>query len=402
MFHRISVASWSRNRYLSTGDVFRKSGQRSWFASSSIIRDGESLQRSQFQSDGSDSSYPVDAELNSVTFPVRNNWTLNEIKAVYDAPLLDLIFKGASAHRIYFNPREVQQCTLLSIKTGGCPEDCKYCSQSSKYETAVSADKLMELDDVLSSARQAKEAGSTRFCMGAAWRGVSQVGPRQFNRVLDMVSEIRGMGMEVCATLGMLDKDQALALREAGLTAYNHNLDTSREFYPKVITSRVYDDRLETLANVRAAGISVCCGGIIGLGESHGDRVSLLHTLATLPEHPESVPVNALVANAGTPLEDSEPVPIWDLCRMIASARVVMPRAMVRLSAGRVALSPAEQALCFMAGANSIFTGDKLLTTPNPEFSEDAALFENLGLTGKKPFYYEKEPSRSDVVGAPP
>jgi biotin synthase len=333
-------------------------------------------------------------------FPIRNDWTVEEVREVYESPLLDLVFRGATAHRQYFNPREVQQCTLLSIKTGGCPEDCKYCSQSSKYETAVKAEQLMKHDDVMAAARAASEAGSTRFCMGAAWRGVSQVGPRQFGRVLDMVSEIRGMGMEVCATLGMLNKEQATQLREAGLTAYNHNLDTSREFYPKVITSRVYDDRLETLKNVRAAGISVCCGGIIGLGEDHTDRVSLLHTLATLPEHPESVPVNALVSNEGTPLERAEPLPVFDLCRMIASARVIMPGSMVRLSAGRVSLSPAEQALCFMAGANSIFTGDKLLTTPNPEFSEDKAMFDSLGLHGKSPSFYEKE--SQEVVSASP
>jgi biotin synthase len=333
-------------------------------------------------------------------FPIRNDWTVEEVREVYESPLLDLVFRGATAHRQYFNPREVQQCTLLSIKTGGCPEDCKYCSQSSKYETAVKAEQLMKHDEVMAAARAASEAGSTRFCMGAAWRGVSQVGPRQFGRVLDMVSEIRGMGMEVCATLGMLNKEQATQLREAGLTAYNHNLDTSREFYPKVITSRVYDDRLETLKNVRAAGISVCCGGIIGLGEDHTDRVSLLHTLATLPEHPESVPVNALVSNEGTPLERAEPLPVFDLCRMIASARVIMPGSMVRLSAGRVSLSPAEQALCFMAGANSIFTGDKLLTTPNPEFSEDKAMFDSLGLHGKSPSFYEKE--SQEVVSASP
>lgn len=244
----------------------------------------------------------------------------------------------------------------------------------------------MDVDSVLDSARRAKDAGSTRFCMGAAWRGVSQVGNRQFGRVLDMVRGVRAMGMEVCATLGMVNLGQAKRLKEAGLTAYNHNLDTSREFYPQVISSRVYEDRLKTLECVREAGISVCCGGIIGLGESHDDRVSLLHTLATMPQHPESVPVNALVANEGTPMEQAEPVPVWDLCRMIATARIVMPTSMVRLSAGRVSLSPAEQALCFMAGANSIFTGDKLLTTPNPEFGEDSKMFAMFGLDGKEPF----------------
>lgn len=328
---------------------------------------------------------------------VRNDWTREEVADVYNHPLLDLVYRGATVHRQYFNPRQVQQCTLLSIKTGGCPEDCQYCSQSSRYKTAVKAEKLMDLEQVRHAARAAKEAGSTRFCMGAAWRGVSQVGPRQFQRVLDMVSEIRGMGLEVCATLGMLNTEQAKALKSAGLTAYNHNLDTSREFYPKVITSRQYDDRLQTLKSVREAGISVCCGGIIGLGETHTDRISLLHTLATLPQHPESVPVNALVANKGTPLEDAEPVPVWDLCRMIAAARITMPRSMVRLSAGRISLSPAEQALCFMAGANSIFTGDKLLTTPNPEFSEDGAMFETLGLQGKPPFFGEEQVDKEHV-----
>lgn len=319
-------------------------------------------------------------------FPIRTDWTLLEIHDIYKHPLLDLIYRGATAHRQYFNPRQVQQCTLLSIKTGGCPEDCKYCSQSSSYKTAVKAEKLMDVDSVLDSARRAKDAGSTRFCMGAAWRGVSQVGNRQFGRVLDMVRGVRAMGMEVCATLGMVNLEQAKRLKEAGLTAYNHNLDTSREFYPQVISSRVYEDRLKTLECVREAGISVCCGGIIGLGESHDDRVSLLHTLATMPQHPESVPVNALVANEGTPMEQAEPVPVWDLCRMIATARIVMPTSMVRLSAGRVSLSPAEQALCFMAGANSIFTGDKLLTTPNPEFGEDSKMFAMFGLDGKEPF----------------
>lgn len=333
----------------------------------------------------------------SPLYPVRNDWTRDEIARIYNHPLLDLVYHGATVHRHYFNPREVQQCTLLSIKTGGCPEDCKYCSQSSRYETAVKAEKLMDFDSVLENARRAKEAGSTRFCMGAAWRGVSQVGPRQFERVLSMVSAVRGLGLEVCATLGMVNGEQATALKNAGLTAYNHNLDTSREFYPTVISSRKYDDRLETLRAVRNAGISVCCGGIIGLGESHKDRVSLLHTLATLAVHPESVPVNALVANEGTPLEDARPVPVWELCRMIATARVVMPRSMVRLSAGRVGLNQAEQALCFMAGANSIFTGDKLLTTPNPEFSEDTAMFETLGLMGKKPFFPEQHTDEENV-----
>lgn len=339
---------------------------------------------------GSYPNIPSTHLVSSDAFPIRTDWTLTEIREIYNHPLLDLIYRGATAHRQYFNPRQVQQCTLLSIKTGGCPEDCKYCSQSSSYKTAVKAEKLMDVDSVLESARRAKKAGSTRFCMGAAWRGVSQVGERQFGRVLAMVRGIRAMGMEVCATLGIVNLEQAKRLKEAGLTAYNHNLDTSREFYPQVITSRVYDDRLETLKCVREAGISVCCGGIIGLGETHDDRVSLLHTLATMQRHPESLPVNALVANEGTPLEDAETVPVWDLCRMIATARIVMPASMVRLSAGRVSLSPAEQAMCFMAGANSIFTGDKLLTTPNPEFAEDNKMLATLGLEGKKPFFFER------------
>lgn len=337
---------------------------------------------------------------NNEKYQIRNDWTKEEIRRIYNHPLLDLIYHGASAHRQYFDPHEVQKCTLLSIKTGGCPEDCKYCSQSSRYETNIKAEKLMDMEPVLEHARLAKKEGSTRFCMGAAWRGASQVGPRQFNRVLSMVSQIRNMGLEVCATLGMLNKEQAVALKKAGLTAYNHNLDTSREYYPRIITTRVYEDRLKTLGVVRDAGISVCCGGIIGLGETHEDRVSLLHTLATLPEHPESVPINALVANEGTPLEDAEPVPVWDLCRMIAAARIIMPQTMVRLSAGRVSLSQSEQALCFMAGANSIFTGDKLLTTPNPEFSADGMLFTTLGLTGKKPFFYEEPIQRRNEVSS--
>lgn len=344
-------------------------------------------------------SADVDVAALRARFPVRTDWTLEEVREVYNRPLMSLIFDGATAHRAYFHPREVQQCTLLSIKTGGCPEDCSYCSQSSRYVTAVEAERLLALEAVLASAREAKAAGSTRFCMGAAWRGVAQVGPRQFDRVLSMVSEIRDMGMEVCATLGMVTAPEAARLKAAGLTAYNHNLDTSREFYPTVITSRDYDDRLRTLAAVREAGISVCSGGIIGLGEGHTDRVSLLHTLATLPAHPESVPVNALVANEGTPLADMPPVPASELWRMVATARLLMPRSMVRLSAGRLTLSMAEQALCFLAGANSIFTGDKLLTTPNPEHSADAQMFATLGLVGKQPFYYDGESYAAAAAG---
>ena len=331
-------------------------------------------------------TYSENVSKGSNRYPIRTDWTKEEISHLYNQPLLDLIHEASTAHRQYFNSNQVQRCTLLSIKTGGCPETCKYCSQSSRYKTEVKAEKLMNFDDVMENARRAKEQGSTRFCMGAAWRGPSQVGERQFGRVLDMVKGVRGLGLEVCATLGMVTEEQAKKLQEAGLTAYNHNLDTSEEYYPKVITSRQYRDRLETLSNVRKAGISVCCGGIIGLGESHADRISLIHTLATLPSHPESVPVNALVANKGTPMEDMEPVPVWDLCRMIATARLVMPKSMVRLSAGRLGLSQVEQALCFLAGANSIFVGDKLLTTPNPAEGEDAWLEGVLGLTGREAF----------------
>ncbi|KAI9203840.1 biotin synthase [Polychytrium aggregatum] len=315
--------------------------------------------------------------------PLRNDWTKTEIKQIYDSPIMDLLYHGQNVHRKHHGAREVQQCTLLSIKTGGCSEDCSYCPQSSKHDTAVKASKLMTEDSVLQAARRAKEAGSSRFCMGAAWRDLNGR-KTNFNTILNYVTEIRGMGMEVCCTLGMLNEEQAKALKNAGLTAYNHNLDTSREYYPKIITTRTYDERLDTIANVRDAGISVCSGGIIGLGETPEDRVGMLWQLATMPEHPESVPVNALLAVEGTPLEKQEPVSIWEMIRMIATARIIMPKAMVRLSAGRVRFSHAEQALCFMAGANSIFTGDKLLTTPNNTFTDDELMFQTLGLIPKK------------------
>eukprot|EP00871_Galdieria_phlegrea_P004306 jgi/Galph1/4877/GphlegSOOS_G3537.1 len=317
----------------------------------------------------------------------RTDWTLQQVKNIYNQPLLELIYEAATVHRQYFDSTQVQQCTLMSIKSGGCPEDCKYCSQSSHYKTFVKAEPLAQRDEILEAARKAKASGSTRFCMGAAWRGVSQVGTRQFQRVLDVIREIRGMNLEVCATLGLLTAEQAVKLKEAGLTAYNHNLDTSREYYEKVVTTRTFDDRLKTLEHVREAGISVCCGGILGLGETDDDRISLLHTLATMPKHPESVPINALVATKGTPMEDMKPVPVWELCRMIATSRILMPASMVRLSAGRISLSAAEQALCLLAGANSIFTGERLLTTPNNEFDQDQQLFQTLGLTGKPPFF---------------
>lgn len=326
---------------------------------------------------------------------IRNNWTLAEIKSVYDTPLLELVYKAATLHRQYNDTAEVQVCTLLSIKTGGCSEDCAYCPQAARYNTGVDVQALMKKEEVLEYAQKAKDAGSTRFCMGAAWREVRD--NRDFDRVLDMVKGVNGMGMEVCCTLGMLTGDQAQKLADAGLYAYNHNLDTSKEHYSEIITTRTYDDRLNTLENVRKAGVTVCCGGIIGLGESHDDRIKMLHTLATMPEHPESVPINALVPIAGTPLGENQKVDIWDMARMIATARILMPATMVRLSAGRTDMSIAEQALCFMAGANSIFAGDKLLTTPNPSFDEDNAMFQLLGLKPRAAFKEEKQYLREAV-----
>ncbi|GFR42199.1 hypothetical protein Agub_g3090, partial [Astrephomene gubernaculifera] len=336
---------------------------------------------------------------------VRTDWTREEVSEVYNAPLLDLVYRAASVHRMYNDPSMVQRCTLLSIKTGGCPENCGYCSQSSHWskDTGLKAEKLMDLEEVYQAALRAKEAGSTRFCMGAAWRGPSQVGQRQWERVLEMIRRIRGLGMEVCTTLGMLSPEQAAQLRQAGLTAYNHNLDTSPEFYGKITTTRKYEDRLATLAAVREAGISVCAGGIIGLGEGPADRVGLLHQLASLPAHPESVPINRLVAVKGTPLQDAEPAAGIDLVRCIATARILMPRTVVRLSAGRLDLSRGDQALAFLAGANSIFDGDKLLTTPNNDRNEDAAMFAELGLRSRPafvPYAAGNESSKSFVEGA--
>lgn len=315
---------------------------------------------------------------------IRNDWTLEEIKEIYNTPLLELVYRAATVHRTFNESNEVQVCTLLSIKTGGCSEDCAYCPQAARYHTDLNVQALMKKEEVLEYAKKAKEAGSTRFCMGAAWREVRN--NRDFDRVLDMVKGVNELGMEVCCTLGMLTEDQARKLADAGLYAYNHNLDTSAEYYGEIITTRTYDDRLETLDNVRKAGVSVCCGGIVGLGETHDDRVRMLHTLATMPQHPESVPVNALVPVKGTPLEHNTRVNVWDMVRMIATARILMPKAMVRLSAGRTSMSIADQTLCFMAGANSIFAGDKLLTTPNPSFDDDMAMFDMLGLKPREAF----------------
>ena len=315
---------------------------------------------------------------------LRNDWTLDEVKEIFNTPVLELIYQAASVHRTYNDPQEVQVCTLLSVKTGGCPEDCAYCPQAARYHTGVDVHKLLPTEEVLEKARQAKEAGSTRFCMGAAWREVRD--NRDFDRVLDMVSGVADLGMEVCCTLGMLTETQAKKLKEAGLYAYNHNLDTSEDYYDQIISTRRYDDRLNTLEHVRKAKISVCSGGIIGMGENEEDRIGMLHTLATLPEHPESVPVNALVAVPGTPLEDQKRVSVWEMIRMIATARILMPKAMVRLSAGRVQMSLEEQALCFLAGANSIFAGEKLLTTPNPEVDVDKQMFQILNLKPRKAY----------------
>jgi biotin synthase len=308
----------------------------------------------------------------------RHDWTVAEIEAVYSAPLLDLIFRAQTIHRAYHHPGDVQGCALLSIKTGGCPEDCAYCPQSAHYRTGVERGGLLSVDAALEAARNAKAQGATRFCMGAAWREIPK--GEQFERVLDMVRGVRALGLEACCTLGMLTEEQAAALAGAGLNAYNHNLDTSAEFYGEIISTRTYADRLTTLDRVRRSGVTVCCGGIIGMGESRQERYQLLRELSTLDPHPESVPVNMLVRAEGTPLASQRAVDPLELVRMIAAARILMPASMVRLSAGRLSLSDEAQALCFLAGANSIFMGDRLLTTPNPEADADRRLFDKLGM----------------------
>lgn len=324
-----------------------------------------------------------------MTKEIRTNWTIKEIKDIYDTPLLELVFRAASLHRQYNNTAEVQVCTLLSIKTGGCTEDCGYCPQAARYNTGVGVEALLKKESVMEYAQKAKDAGSTRFCMGAAWREVRD--NTDFDHVLEMVKGVNSLGLEVCCTLGMLTESQAKKLADAGLYAYNHNLDTSEEHYTEIITTRTYQDRLQTLDNVRKAGVTVCCGGIIGLGEKQEDRIKMLYTLASMPKHPESVPINALVPIKGTPLGNNKKVDIWDMVRMIATARILMPATMVRLSAGRTSMNIAEQAFCFMAGANSIFAGDKLLTTPNPSFDDDHAMFQLLGLKPRESFKKEKE-----------
>ncbi|WP_426747911.1 biotin synthase BioB [Myxococcus faecalis] len=314
---------------------------------------------------------------------VRHDWTLAEVRAVYVLPLLDLVHRAQTVHRAVFQDNKVQLCSLLSIKTGGCSEDCAYCPQAARYKTGVKAEKLMAVPDVLAAARKARSAGATRFCMGAAWREVKD-GP-QFDSVLEMVRGVRELGMEACATLGMLTDSQAKRLKDAGLSAYNHNLDTSAEHYGDIISTRLYEDRLRTLGRVRDAGISVCCGGIIGLGESVDDRCNLLRTLANQEHHPESVPINALVAVEGTPLAEQPRVETVDMVRTIATARILMPQSMVRLSAGRQQMNEEAQLLCMMAGANSLFFGEKLLTTGNPEYTQDMALLEKAGIRPLEP-----------------
>jgi len=311
--------------------------------------------------------------------PVRHDWSDEQIQAIHDLPFPELLFQAQLVHRRYHDPQKVQLCTLLSIKTGGCPEDCSYCPQSAYYESDVPSQELLDLEQVLEAARQARRHGSTRFCMGAAWREVRQ--GAEFERVLEMVRQVRELGMEVCCTLGMLNSDQAKRLAEAGLTAYNHNLDTGPDYYDQIITTRTYEDRLRTLEIVREAGVSVCCGGILGMGESVRDRIALLRVLSHMNPQPESVPINALVRVKGTPLGDRSPVDPIEIVRIIATARIVLPKSRVRLSAGRTEMSVETQALCFVAGANSIFSGEKLLTTPNPDLYHDRDLLDKLGLS---------------------
>lgn len=329
--------------------------------------------------------------LNQHSMKIKHNWTRDEIIALYNRPLMDLVYQAASVHRQHHDPNVVQVSTLLSIKTGGCPEDCGYCPQAARYHTDIEGNDLMSVQQVKAQALRAKSSGSSRVCMGAAWRNVKD-GP-EFDQVLEMVRTINKLDMEVCCTLGMLTENQAKRLAEAGLYAYNHNLDTSEEYYKEVISTRGYEDRLQTIENVRKTNVTVCSGGIIGMGESIEDRAGMLVALATLNPQPESVPINALVAVEGTPLEDEKPVEIWEMIRMVATTRIVMPETQVRLSAGRTNMSREGQALCFLVGANSIFAGDKLLTTPNPDVNEDMKMFEMLGLKPQKPFTKVSQPT---------
>lgn len=323
----------------------------------------------------------------------KNNWSSEEILAIYNLPFSELIYRAASVHREHHDPNKVQVSSLISVKTGGCPEDCGYCPQAARYHTNVKMSGLLTVDEVKNQAMNAKSNGSSRVCLGAAWRNVKD-GP-EFEQVLDMVREVTKLDMEVCCTLGMITENQAKRLEEAGLYAYNHNIDSSEEYYKEVISTRAFEDRLETIGNVRKTSITLCSGGIIGMGESVEDRCGMLKVLANMTPQPESVPINALVAVEGTPMEDEKPVDIFEFVRMVATTRIVLPKTQVRLSAGRTAMSPEGQALCFLAGANSIFAGDKLLTTPNPALNEDMKLFETLGIQPQLPF--EKHPKREVV-----
>lgn len=333
---------------------------------------------------------------------IRYNWQKSEIREIYDTPFLELVYQAASVHRQFHDSRKIQVCKLISIKTGGCPEDCSYCAQSSRYKTEVKAQALLEKETVVSIAQQAKENGVSRVCMGAAWREVRD--NSQFEQVLEMVKEVTALGLEVCCTLGMLSQTQAQRLEEAGLYAYNHNLDTSQDYYNTIITTRTYGDRLNTINNVRQTNVTVCSGGILGLGETVDDRVSMLQTLATLHPQPESVPINILSQVEGTPLENQPDVPIWDVVRMIATARILMPASDVRLSAGRARLSQVEQTLCFLAGANSIFSSDDghmlTVTTPCPGYNADQEMLDLLGLEVRSPSVDQHKASREVVVGS--
>lgn len=321
---------------------------------------------------------------------IRNNWSKQEIIDLYNQPLMDLLYQASTVHRANHKPNQVQVSTLISIKTGGCPEDCGYCPQAARYHTDIEGNDLMSVSQVKAQALRAKASGSSRVCMGASWRNVKD--GEDFENVLEMVRTINKLEMEVCCTLGMITENQAKRLAEAGLYAYNHNLDSSEEYYEEVISTRGYEDRIKTIENVRKTNVTVCSGGIIGMGESVEDRAGMLVTLSTFSPHPESVPINALVAVEGTPMEEQKPVAIWDMIRMVATTRIVMPQTQVRLSAGRTDMSQEGQAMCFFAGANSIFAGDKLLTTPNPDVNEDMKLFKLLGLTPTKPFTSKSQP----------
>jgi biotin synthase len=335
-----------------------------------------------------------------MTDTVRHDWTRAEIRALHDAPVLDLVYRAATVHRRHHDAREMQVCKLISIKTGACPEDCAYCAQSSRYETEITPEALLKKETVMEIAQRAKENGVSRVCMGAAWREVKD-GP-QFERVVDMVRDVTGMGIEVCCTLGMLSEGQAKRLEEAGLYAYNHNVDSSEEFYETIITTRTYADRLNTIQNVRKTNVTVCCGGIIGLGETIDDRVGMLHTIATMQPHPESVPINILSKVSGTPLGENPDVPFWEVLRMIATTRILVPLSDVRLTAGRARLSQVEQAFCFLAGANSIFSSETqtMLTkaVPSPSYDADKQLLDLLGLTAREPFQSCPNPRAADLA----